>query len=143
MRFKLLTAAFALLITQAALAADHINPTSCPSVDEFKNTGVSSFMRDDDGTWETLNWKDGFGTTLDWTFVIGDISADFPSDALAKGNAAISGLLYKYGPVNMGTDTDPMWYCIYQNPNNGVMGGAVTPHVDPESGKITKFLHKK
>lgn len=143
MLIKLFTASLALLFTQAALATNLDKPTACPSVDSFKNTGVTSFMRDDDGTWETLAWKENFGTEREWTFVTGDIIADFASDALAKGNATISGLQYQYGPTNMGTDTEPMWICVYQNANTGAIAGAVTPTPTPEIRKITSFMHKK
>lgn len=141
MKFKLLAASVALLITQTALANGHINPTSCPTVDAFKNTGVSSVMRDKDGTWVTIEWKNRFGTDAEWTFGVGNITADSQSDALAKGNAAIAGLVYKSGPVQMGSEE--MWACIYQDSNSAAFGITVTPALTPEINKVVKLMHIK
>ena len=143
MKFKLLAASFIFLITQATFANAHVNPISCPTVDAFKQTGISSAMRDQDGTWITLEWKNRFGTENEWTFGVGNITADYQSDALAKGNAAIAGLAYKYGPVQMGSEQEPMWICLYQDANNGVYGSAFTPALTPEISKLAKFLHRK
>jgi hypothetical protein len=143
MKLKLFAISIALLMTQSTFANNNANPTSCPTVDAFKNTGVSSVIRDTDGTWITLEWKNQFSTEFDWTFMIGNIAADFPSDALAKGNATISGLVYQYGPVEMDPVKQQVWYCVYEDPATEMMAVAMTPPAIPEINKMVKLVHKK
>ena len=74
---------------------------------------------------------------------VANITADSPSDALAKGNAAISVLVYKYGPMKIGTEEEPMWICVYQDPNSKIGAVAVTPTLTPEFSKMVKIMHRK
>lgn len=142
MRFKLLATSFALLITQAALAASPAKPTSCPAVDAFKNTGISSVMKDEDGSWLGIEWKNQFGTENEWTFAIGDIKADYASEALSKSNAVIASLVYDKGPIQMGTGQDPMWMCIYSSQGR-FAGAAVTPARTPEISKLARLMQRR
>ena len=143
MRFKLVTATLTLLITQTALAAAPALPTTCPTVDAFKNTGVSYAMNDEDGTWDGIEWKNHFGTENEWSFGVVGINADSASEALSKANAAIPGLVFKQGPEKMGTEQEPMWICMYSSPAKEFGGVAVTPAMTPEMSKLTRLMRSR
>ena len=147
MRFKLLTASLALLISQTALATP-AKPSTCPSVDAFKNTGISSVMKDKkDGTWSGVEWKNHFGTENEWTFGVGNIKAGSASEALSKSNAAIAGLVFSEGPIQLGhdqdQDQDPMWMCVYSSQQAAVGGVAITPAMTPEISKLSTLMQRR
>jgi hypothetical protein len=143
MRFKFLIAALTFLITQTALAAAPVIPTTCPTVDAFKHTGVSYALSDEDGTWDGIEWKNNFGTENEWTFGVVGINADSASEALTKANATIPGLVFKQGPVKMGTGQEPIWLCMYSSSVKEFGGVAVTPAMTPETSKLTRLMHSK
>lgn len=143
MRFKLLTASLALLITQTTLAATPVEPSTCPSVDAFKNTGVSTVEKNEDGLWVGFEWKNYYGTENEWSFMISNIKASFASEALSKANAVIADLEFWRGPFPISTDpNDPMWVCMY-GAQGKLAAYAITPAMRPEISKLTKLLPRK
>lgn len=99
-------------------------------------------MKDEDGSWIGVEWKNHFGTENEWTLGVVDIKADFVSEALAKSNAVIASLVYNMGPIQMGTDQDPMWACLYTSQGK-VSSIAVTPAMTPEISKLARLMQRR
>ena len=100
MRFKLLSAALALLMTQSALAAKPSQPPTCPTVDALKVVGVQTTSYDGPAADRVLGvtLKNTYGTADEWTFVIGYFRDDVKSNVLEKANAAVATLELTQGP---------------------------------------------
>ena len=139
MKFKLLTAAVALVITQSAFAATQQQPTSCPSVDAFKSTGVSTVMQGQNGKWAGFEWKNNFGTNQEWTFAVGEFVGQNPNDILVEANLAIHTLSLVDGPSAI--DGTNAYVCLYQGQT--AEGIAITPAISPDMNQISKYLRRK
>lgn len=142
MKFKLLTASLALIIANTAFAETNA-PTSCPFPSAFKNIAITNVMKDEDGSWLGVEWKNNFGTTNEWTFAVGDIEAESAGDALVQVNTTINELSYQQGPIKGGNDNITMWICIYSTPVKAFAAATITPAMSPEMLKASRILQKR
>jgi hypothetical protein len=131
------------LAAQLTYAAPNPQPTSCPSLDALKNVGVTSTYQDNEGTWFALQWKNNFETANDWTFGVFVEEAKNVSEALAKGNAAISTIKDSIGPINMSEQNNqPFWVCGYTDESETPVAFAITPSFFPDLQKFKKAIHR-
>ena len=133
MRFKLLTAAIALLITQSALAASD-KQIPCPSVDALASVGVSEPMIYR-GQAFGVEWKNDFNTKEVWTFVVGPLNVRSEDEIVKYANFHVSKLTYAGTSVMSGYYTR----CEYEGPFGGVGAVAITPVVHPDD--MFKLVH--
>lgn len=138
MKIKLLTAALALIMTNAVFAANYPNPGKCPSLKSLKSVGVSNIRQWSDA-WTGIE-RNNFDTSVKWTFVVGAFPGDTPkNEVLAKANAAISDLVYINGPKK---DDSDVWACIYVNSKGIEDAVAIYPaDIIPEQ-KMARYLNR-
>ncbi len=102
-------------------------PTSCPTVDNIKEVGLSTNLaRDAYGHWFAGRTSQFYGTAHKWTFVIGDISARTKEEALASAYQALVTLAHLSGPFK---STSNKWLCLYTN-DFQLPAGAITPPIN-------------
>lgn len=133
MKFKLLTTAIALLITQSAFATS-VKQTLCPSVDALASAGVSQplIYR---GQAFGVEWKHDFNTKETWTFVVGPLNVRSEDEIVKFANYHISKLTYASTSVISGYYTR----CEYEGPFGGVGAVAITPAITPDD--MFKLVH--
>lgn len=102
-------------------------PPACPNVIEIKNKGLSNNLaQDSNGNWYAGRTSEFYGTSQQWTFVIGNIFAKSKVDALAEAYEALQTIVYVSGP-----DLAPSqkWLCLYTN-HEGYPTGALYPPIN-------------
>lgn len=106
----------ALGMAYATQPIPHPIPQNCPSVAAIQAVGVSmNAFQDDDGLWFTGRRNQMYGTSSNWTLIVGGIAASSSNDAFSKATATLSGLRFAVGPV-----AGPLgkWLCYYQPVSN-------------------------
>jgi hypothetical protein len=140
MKYKLLTLAFTMLLTQSAFAIGTQNePPACPSLSAIKSVGihkVEKFGR----AWFGYNTDpDQYDTKVKWTFYV-EFLGDFKNEneALIGANASLNLLTTVHGPEAM---RENHWGCVYGETNNHNLpiAFAVTP---PSSSDFMSALSK-
>jgi hypothetical protein len=112
------------LITLNAYA----QPVVCPSVSAIQSVGLSNRLaQDNDGKWYAGRVSQYYGTSDQWTFVIGGISAPNKQKAIEFANLALSSLhLITPNPVKI---TGGKYACKYSN-DFDYLSGAITPPIN-------------
>lgn len=140
MKFKILAATAAMIVAPSVFAMSQQQPTACPEVSAFGQTGVTITAQDQEGRWFGLQPKSNFNTNTEWSFIIGAFDARNTSEALAKANAAIPTLTYLGGPEQLGQN---MWMCMYQGADQETFGATITPAlVDGDMQKYVRFMRR-
>ena len=134
MKFKILSLAIALTLTQTAFATTR--PHKCPSLSAIKSVGFQTAVKED-GYWFLYNINQ-FDTKQNWLLFSG-VSATMnnPFDALNEGNKNISSLSTVEGPER---GPHKHWGCIYNG--NEFMAIAITPPNLPQAFDTKSFLKK-
>lgn len=119
-------ASVVLLVAPIAEAQSIPQPQMCPSAANIRAVGVSrNTIQDGNGLWITGRRNQAYGTTNQWTFLLGNIPASNISDAYNKAAAALPSLILLVGPVK---DTLGRWSCVY-NTAQGYMAVTITPPI--------------
>ena len=131
MKFKLLTTAITLLITQTALASP-ANPVPCPSVQALKSVGVSTVSYGNGGWWG-VRWNNDFNTKNSWSLFVGPLKVHGEDKVVGEANSQISKLIYADSDMYEG-----LTLCEYKGPD-GVGAQAISTALAP-SGEIFKLV---
>lgn len=92
--------------------AGEIRASDCPTVSAIMAAGVKSAENDPKypTVWTASNGGDHFGTQYYWLFEIEFFTAQTEQEAIAKGNAALSSLVF---------NNVDMFYCLYSGEYDG------------------------
>lgn len=98
-------------ISSPCFAGD-IRANDCPAVSAIIAAGVKSAENDPKypTVWTASNVSDHFGTKYNWLFEIEFFTALTEAEAIAKGNAALSSLVF---------NNVDMFYCLYEGEYDG------------------------
>lgn len=129
MKFKLLTTAIALLLTQTALASP-AKQVPCPSVHALESVGVSTATYGNGGWWG-VRWNNDFNTKDSWSLFVGPLKVHGEDKVVGEANSQISKLIYADSDTYEGHTV-----CDYKGPD-GVGARAISPALAP-SGEIFK-----
>jgi len=100
-----------LLFTTAAWASSiPRQPETCPSVAAITQSSFTVAQKSTDGSYGTL-MLDNFGTQEMWGFVIAEVMANSPQDALAKAKDSLNSLTFLAGPSYYSSNN--LWGCFY------------------------------
>lgn len=98
-------------------------PGFCPSVEAIQGL---SFLRAEplpNATYAAIQ-IDSFKTRDTWAFVVANIAATSPQDALNRATAALSSLAFERGPIYFPQHN--VWACLYKIRSN-YLARAITP----------------
>ena len=101
-------------------------PQVCPRASDIRAIGVShNMVEEGHHLWFTGRRDQKYGTTSNWTFLMGKIPATSVNDAYGKAVVALTTLQFSGGPVIGPLDK---WVCYYRN-DKGYPAIAVNPPI--------------
>tara|TARA_R110000868_G_scaffold354198_1_gene615506 strand:+ start:1895 stop:2317 length:423 start_codon:yes stop_codon:yes gene_type:complete len=127
MKRKLLAVMAALTLATSSFAMP-VKPANCPTADAIRAGGLSKDVVEQDinGMWVVALMQSNFDTQNNWSFVVGQITAQDREDAYAKATASLASVTFARGPLPVTRIN--RWGCSYNNAANYV-AFALTPNL--------------
>ena len=102
-------------------------PNMCPAVGAIKPIGVSHATRQIAKMWFAGRRSNLYGTSDQWTFIVGNIPAKNKTEAFNAAMVGLKTLSFMSGPFY---DVQwNRWFCLY-NTANGLPALAINPTID-------------
>ena len=112
-------------------------PGVCPAVSAIKPIGVSHSTRQVAKMWFAGRRNNLYGTSDQWTFIVGNIAAANTTDAFDKAMVGLKTLSFQTGPFY---DVQwNRWFCLY-NTNGGLPALAINPPLDSSSSDTSTLF---
>ena len=122
----------ALSLPQLVQAAIPPQPQRCPTAAAIQAVGVSrNMIQDNDGLWVTGRRNQKYGTTDDWTFLIGKFPATTANQAYTKAVTAMTTLNFQMGPLNGPLSKWICWYSTAEGYTATAINPPITSNVEP------------
>ncbi len=108
---KYLLLLLSFVFVTSAWAGKPPKPEKCPSVDSIRQTSFIGAQKLTDGTYAAVQLGT-YDTKDNWAFVVVEIPAVSPHDAISQAKGALSSLSFLNGPGFFAQNN--IWVCVYK-----------------------------